>query len=239
MPPIIKPELYFKNDIEWREWLLENHNTSNGVYLIFYKVENKEESMRWEEAVKVALCFGWIDSTVKSLGNGKRRQYFCRRNSKSVWSALNKRYVKELISDNLMHQNGLDIIKIGKENGSWSALNDVVISAPKSNFSSDETSVIQGNSINYIDTSTGEPLVWEWTFEGGLPKNSSLQKPTVTYINVGTYTTTLKTTNSVGTNTKEIVGYITVTENNGSGDLQLQYNFSNNLNDDSSLITFS
>ena len=32
--------------------------------------------MRWEEAVKVALCFGWIDATVKSLGDGKRRQYF-------------------------------------------------------------------------------------------------------------------------------------------------------------------
>jgi uncharacterized protein YdeI (YjbR/CyaY-like superfamily) len=35
--------------------------------------------MRWEEAVKVALCFGWIDSTVKSLGHGKRQQYFCPR----------------------------------------------------------------------------------------------------------------------------------------------------------------
>ena len=32
--------------------------------------------MRWEEAVKVALCYGWIDSTVKRLGEGKRRQYF-------------------------------------------------------------------------------------------------------------------------------------------------------------------
>ena len=118
-------EFYFKNKKEWRNWLSKNYNNSNGVYLIFYKVENIEESMRWEEAVKVALCYGWIDSTVKSLGNGKRRQYFCPRNPKSVWSAFNKKYIKELIAKNLMHKNGLEIIEIGKQNGSWTALDDV------------------------------------------------------------------------------------------------------------------
>ena len=120
-----KPELYFKNDIAWRNWLSKNYSTSKGVYLIFYKVENNEASMRWEEAVKVALCFGWIDSTVKSLGNGKRRQYFCPRNTKSIWSALNKKHIKELTANNLMHKSGLDIIELGKKNGSWSALDTV------------------------------------------------------------------------------------------------------------------
>ncbi|MCC1484995.1 YdeI/OmpD-associated family protein [Winogradskyella immobilis] len=120
-----KPELYFKTDTEWRTWLHDNYDTSKGIYLIFYKVENKEPSMRWEEAVKVALCYGWIDSTVKSLGNGKRRQYFCPRKPKSVWSALNKSYIKELTANNLMHQSGLAIIKSGKKNGSWTALDDV------------------------------------------------------------------------------------------------------------------
>lgn len=119
------PELYFKTDIEWREWLNINHDTSDCIYLIFYKVENKEPSMRWEEAVKVALCYGWIDSTVKSLGNGKRRQYFCKRNPKSVWSALNKKYIKELIANDLMHKSGHAIIAIGKQNGSWTALDAV------------------------------------------------------------------------------------------------------------------
>ena len=71
MPEI--PELYFKTDTEWRLWLHENHLIFDGIYLIFYKVENAEASMRWEEAVKVALCFGWIDSTVKSLGKWKAK----------------------------------------------------------------------------------------------------------------------------------------------------------------------
>ncbi|MFI1771602.1 YdeI/OmpD-associated family protein [Thalassobellus citreus] len=119
------PELYFKTDIEWRTWLHSNYNSYKGIYLIFYKVENKEPSMRWEEAVKVAICYGWIDSTVKSLGNGKRRQYFSPRNDKSVWSALNKKYIDSLIADNLMHESGLKKIEIGKQNGSWTALDDV------------------------------------------------------------------------------------------------------------------
>jgi len=119
------PELYFKTDTEWREWLHENHRTTKGIYLIFYKVENIEASMRWGDAVKVALCYGWIDSTVKSLGNGKRRQLFTPRNQKSVWSALNKRYIVELTASNLMHKSGIEIIKIAKENGGWTALDDV------------------------------------------------------------------------------------------------------------------
>ncbi|WCO00672.1 YdeI/OmpD-associated family protein [Psychroserpens ponticola] len=118
-------EYYFKTDTEWRNWLKENYNSSNGIQLIFYKVDHENQSMRWEEAVRVALCYGWIDSTVKSLGNGKRKQYFCERNEKSVWSALNKKHIKELTTSGLMHESGLEKIKIGKQNGSWSALDDV------------------------------------------------------------------------------------------------------------------
>lgn len=119
------PEFYFQDHAEWRQWLSENYSSHKGVYLIFYKIETKVPSMRWEEAVKVALCFGWIDSTVKSLGNGKRKQYFSPRKPKSVWSALNKTYIEALISANLMHESGLSSITIAKKNGSWNALDDV------------------------------------------------------------------------------------------------------------------
>lgn len=118
-------EHYFRTDHEWRDWLHDNHASFKGVYLIFYKVGHEKESMRWEEAVRVALCYGWIDSTAKSLGDGKRRQYFTPRNPKSVWSALNKRHIKELIAKDLMHESGLAKIEIGKRNGSWTALDAV------------------------------------------------------------------------------------------------------------------
>ncbi len=121
-----KPNLYFKNDKEWREWLHENHELHpQGVYLIFYKLEMDIPTMRWEEAVRVALCFGWIDSTVKSLGDGKRQQYFCPRNAKSVWSAVNKNHLKQLKKEGLLHEKGKKAIAEAKKNGSWTALDDV------------------------------------------------------------------------------------------------------------------
>lgn len=118
-------ELYFTRDVDWYDWLLHNHKTSKGVYLIFYKTASGIPSMRWEEAVRVALCFGWIDSTVKSLDNNKRRQYFCPRKPKSVWSALNKQHITYLIKNNLMHTSGLEVIEAAKKDGSWYALDDV------------------------------------------------------------------------------------------------------------------
>ena len=121
-----KPELYFPRDVEWREWLHHNHpQYSNGVYLIFYKLETKVPSMRWEDAVKVALCYGWIDSTVKSLGDGKRRQFFCPRNPKSTWSALNKKYITELDSKGLIHESGRKTIDLAIKTGTWTAMDDV------------------------------------------------------------------------------------------------------------------
>jgi len=118
-------EHYFKNAEEWRVWLAKNHPQSDGIHLIFYAVSHEKESMRWEEAVRAALCYGWIDSTVKNIGPGKRRQYFCPRKPKSVWSKVNKEHIKELIALKLMHKSGMTAIKIAKENGSWTELDDV------------------------------------------------------------------------------------------------------------------
>ena len=119
------PELYFERDIDWYDWLLSNHDKYKAVYLIFYKLETGIPTMRWEEAVKVALCFGWIDSTVKSLGNGKRRQYFSPRNPKSNWSALNKKYIAELEVSGLIHESGYALIELAKKTGTWTAMDDV------------------------------------------------------------------------------------------------------------------
>lgn len=123
---IEKPQLYFSRDIEWREWLHSNHRLhKQGVYLVFYKLETNIPTMRWEEAVKVALCYGWIDSTVRSLGEGKREQYFCPRNPKSSWSTLNKSYILELEQKALIHESGYKIIEIAKKTGGWQEMDDV------------------------------------------------------------------------------------------------------------------
>lgn len=119
------PEIHFERDTDWYGWLLNNHDKVKAVYLIFYKLEMNIPTMRWEEAVKVAICFGWIDSTVKSLGDGKRRQYFCPRNPKSTWSALNKTYVEQLTLAGLIQESGYKMINLAKETGTWTAMDDV------------------------------------------------------------------------------------------------------------------
>lgn len=116
---------YFKNQAEWRLWLHENHSKSKGVYLVFYKVNSEFESMRWEEAVQVAICYGWIDSTVRKIDDHKRKQMFTPRKDKSVWSKLNKTYIEKLLKENLIHESGLAKIEIAKQNGSWISLDDV------------------------------------------------------------------------------------------------------------------
>ncbi|MCC4211132.1 YdeI/OmpD-associated family protein [Leeuwenhoekiella parthenopeia] len=120
-----RPLHYFKNATEWRTWLHENYANSEGVELIFYKVDSEEESMRWEEAVQVAICYGWIDSTVRKIDDKRRKQYFCKRNPNSGWSAINKDYVTQLTEAGFMHSSGLEAIETAKQNGSWSLLDDV------------------------------------------------------------------------------------------------------------------
>ena len=120
-----KPLLYFKNHTEWRNWLHENHETHTAVELVFYRVTSEFESMRWEEAVKVAICYGWIDSTVRKIDEHSRKQTFTPRKDKSVWSKVNKNYIEELMANNLMHETGLKKIETAKKNGSWESLDAV------------------------------------------------------------------------------------------------------------------
>ncbi len=157
-----KEHLYFKNAQEWRAWLHDNHATSLGIYLIFYKVTSSEESMRWEEAVQVAICYGWIDSTVKKLDDHRRRQMFTPRKDKSVWSKLNKTYIEKLIADDLMHESGLRKIAIAQQNGSWVSLDDVEdLIVPKDleeAFNTNSTAF--NNYINFSKTYRKSYLYW-------------------------------------------------------------------------------
>jgi uncharacterized protein YdeI (YjbR/CyaY-like superfamily) len=109
----------------WREWLATNHRTASGIWLIYYKVKSTTPSIQYSEAVKEALCFGWIDSKVQSLDSDRYRQIFTPRKPKSVWSKLNKQYIEELIELGLMTEVGLAKIEAAKQDGSWFTLDEV------------------------------------------------------------------------------------------------------------------
>lgn len=110
---------------EWRDWLELNHKEKDVVWLIFYKKNTLNFNLSWSESVDEALCFGWIDSTKKTIDNERFKQYFCKRKPKSNWSKVNKDKVKNLIDQRLMKEAGYKSIEIAKENGSWTILDTV------------------------------------------------------------------------------------------------------------------
>lgn len=117
--------VYAKDRQQWRQWLEENHHSCVGIWLIYYKIKSGKASIKYSEAVKEALCFGWIDSKVKSLDEERYMQIFTPRKPKSVWSKLNKQYIEELITQNLMTEAGLKKIEAAKQDGSWTSLDAI------------------------------------------------------------------------------------------------------------------
>lgn len=117
--------IYAKDRREWRAWLEKNYNNSIGVWLIYYKVKSNLPSIKYTEAVKEALCFGWIDSKVKSLDEERYMQIFTPRQPKSVWSKLNKQYIEELLAQDLMTEAGIKKIEAAKKDGSWTLLDAI------------------------------------------------------------------------------------------------------------------
>ena len=110
---------------DWRKWLELNHEEKNAVWLIFYKTKSPKYNLSWSESVDEALCFGWIDSTKRTIDSEKYKQYFCKRKAKSNWSKINKDKVKTLIDQGLMQAAGYKSIEVAKENGSWTLLDEV------------------------------------------------------------------------------------------------------------------
>jgi len=110
---------------EWRQWLEENHHIEQSVWLVCNTKKSNLPVVHWTELVDEALCFGWIDSTRKTIDEGSFMQLFSRRKPKSTWSKINKEKVQKLIENNLMTKAGFEIIRIAKENGSWNILDSV------------------------------------------------------------------------------------------------------------------
>lgn len=113
------------NSSEWRQWLEENHLTKSSIWLVYYKSSTKIASITWSEAVDEALCFGWIDSTKKTIDDERYMQYFSKRKPNSMWSKINKEKVTQLSQNNLMSKAGIDSVEIAKQNGSWTYLDEI------------------------------------------------------------------------------------------------------------------
>jgi uncharacterized protein YdeI (YjbR/CyaY-like superfamily) len=104
---------------EWRSWLEANHDVEEDVWLIYYKKHTGRPRIPYNDAVEEALCYGWIDSTVKRLDDARYMQKYTPRKKRSVWSKANKERAERMIKQGRMTEAGLAKIREAKRNGMW------------------------------------------------------------------------------------------------------------------------
>ena len=96
---------YFIDRKEWRKWLETNFETEDDIWLEYPVKKTNNKRILYNDAVEEALCFGWIDSTVKSLNKNTTIQRFCKRRKNSTFSQPNIERLKWLFENNLIHNS--------------------------------------------------------------------------------------------------------------------------------------
>ncbi len=111
-------QLEFENRASFRKWLEKNHRNSHGIWLVLGKGD-KLKTLKANEALEEALCFGWIDGQLQSLGAEKYLKRFTPRTKRSVWSERNRKLAQKLTAEGTMTAAGQAAIAQAKEVGSW------------------------------------------------------------------------------------------------------------------------
>ena len=91
---------------QWRAWLAKHHTSSPGVWLVFHKAHTGVKSIEYEDTVREALCFGWVDSLIKRLDDDRYALKITPRRPTSKWSDLNRKRWKELEAAGLLTPAG-------------------------------------------------------------------------------------------------------------------------------------
>ena len=98
---------YARNRREWRAWLAKHHRTAPEIWLVYYKKASGKPRIPYNDAVDEALCYGWIDSILKSIDSRCFAQRFSPRRPTSKLSDMNRERVRRLIAAKRMTQAGL------------------------------------------------------------------------------------------------------------------------------------
>ena len=114
----------FKSKREWSGWLEKNHAASTGLWLRTAKKGSSLKSVSYQEALEVALCYGWIDGQKRPENDEAWLQRFCPRSARSVWSKINREKALALIESGEMKPAGLAAIEDARNNGRWESAYD-------------------------------------------------------------------------------------------------------------------
>ena len=111
----------FRNSAEWRQWLVEHHSDTDGLWLRLYKKASGVDSVTYAEALDEALCFGWIDGQKKGYDNLSFLQKFTPRRARSLWSKRNIEHVARLTEAGRMMPPGQAEVERAQADGRWDA----------------------------------------------------------------------------------------------------------------------
>src|SRR6266850_2483128 len=101
--------LHFRSRKDWRAWLAKHHASSPGIWFVFHKSHTGLKSIAYEDMVREALCFGWIDSLIKRLDDDRYAIKVTPRRPTSKWSDINRRRWQELKAAGLLTSAGLAV----------------------------------------------------------------------------------------------------------------------------------
>lgn len=115
------PVVLFEEQQAWESWLEEHYQSAVGVRLQIAKKNSGITSVSYDDALEVALCYGWIDSRKESWDEKLWIQRFGPRGARSIWSQVNKDKVDRLLREGRMRPAGLQAVELAKQNGKWDA----------------------------------------------------------------------------------------------------------------------
>ncbi len=123
------PIISFASREAWEAWLEGQHATSEGLWLKFAKKDSGIETVTYDQAVEIALCYGWIDGQVRGFDEDYYLQRFTPRRPRSKWSKINRQRATELTERGEMKPAGLREVERAKADGRWDAAYDAPSSA--------------------------------------------------------------------------------------------------------------
>ena len=107
---------------DWHEWLAANHDRGSGVWVVIWRPATGRARLSYEELIREALCWGWVDGQAAPLDDERSRLWFTRRKPGSPWAASNKARVAELEREGRLQPSGVAEIERAKATGAWSVL---------------------------------------------------------------------------------------------------------------------
>jgi uncharacterized protein YdeI (YjbR/CyaY-like superfamily) len=119
------PRVHVETREQWRAWLADHHDTERGAWLVTWKQATGRPSLPYEEVIEEALCFGWVDSTARTLDEERSMLLMTPRKPTSTWASTNKERVERLLAAGLMQAAGIAAVETAKANGSWTVLDSV------------------------------------------------------------------------------------------------------------------